>query len=100
VMRWGDGLGVRLSADEARRLGVDEGETVEVRSSRSLPEAFEPRMPPTEPLDRRRSADGLPIYTLAEMLAEARRLGPDFEPPTIDWGPDRGSEIIDDDDPR
>jgi antitoxin MazE len=37
---------------------------------------------------------------LAEMLAEAKRLGPGFEPETIDWGPDRGSEIIDDNDPR
>ena len=24
------------------------------------------------------------------------RLGPDAEPPLLDWGPDRGSEIIDD----
>jgi antitoxin MazE len=37
---------------------------------------------------------------LAEMLAEAKRLGPGFEPDTVDWGPDRGSEIVDDNDPR
>jgi len=30
------------------------------------------------------------------MVAEAKRLGPENEPPTLDWGPDRGSEIIDD----
>jgi antitoxin MazE len=30
------------------------------------------------------------------MLAEMDRLGPENEPETIDWGPDRGSEIIDD----
>ena len=33
---------------------------------------------------------------LAEMIAEMKRLGPENEPETIDWGPDRGSEIIDD----
>ena len=37
---------------------------------------------------------------LDEMIAEAKRLGPSYEPPDIDWGPDRGSEIIDDNDPR
>ena len=33
---------------------------------------------------------------LEQMIAEARRLGPENEPETIEWGPDRGSEIIDD----
>lgn len=88
VVRWGDDLAVRLSAEEVRRLGLSEGQTVEVRP---LAEAAPPRP---------RAANGLPVYTLAEMIAEARRLGPDFEPPSVDWGPDRGSEIIDDDDPR
>jgi len=37
---------------------------------------------------------------LEAMVAEARRLGPDHEPETIDWGPDRGSEILDNDDSR
>ncbi|MGT2480996.1 hypothetical protein ACU4GR_24280 [Methylobacterium oryzae CBMB20] len=44
-----------------------------------------------------RNVDGLPVYTMEEMIAEARRLGPEAEPPTVDWGPDRGSEIVDDD---
>jgi antitoxin MazE len=33
---------------------------------------------------------------LEEMVAEMARLGPGCEPETVDWGPDRGSEIIDD----
>jgi antitoxin MazE len=33
---------------------------------------------------------------LEEMIAEMKRLGPDHEPETVEWGPDRGSEIIDD----
>jgi hypothetical protein len=33
---------------------------------------------------------------LEEMVEEMRRVGPGNEPETVDWGPDRGSEIIDD----
>jgi antitoxin MazE len=33
---------------------------------------------------------------LEEMVAEMARLGPGCEPETVEWGPDRGSEIIDD----
>jgi hypothetical protein len=33
---------------------------------------------------------------LEEMLAEIDRLGPACVPETVDWGPDRGAEIIDD----
>ncbi|WP_132256796.1 AbrB/MazE/SpoVT family DNA-binding domain-containing protein [Methylobacterium segetis] len=89
VIRWGDDLAVRLTSEEADRLGVSEGQTVEIVAK-----------PESEPWSGRRFADGLPVYTLEEMVAEMRRLGPDFEPPTVDWGPDVGSEIIDDDDRR
>ena len=88
VIRWGDDLAVRLSSAEAEELGICEGQTVEIVSKR-------PAQP--EPTAGRRFVDGLPVYTLEEMIAEARRLGPEAEPPTVDWGPDRGSEIIDDD---
>jgi antitoxin MazE len=91
VVRWGDDLVVRLDPVEAEELGIREGETVEIVSK-----------PPAEPQQwaGRRYVDGLPVYTLEEMVAEMRRLGPDFAPPTVDWGPDVGSEIINDDDPR
>ena len=75
VVRWGDDLAVKLTPDEVRALGLREGQLVEVQPKRQR-------------------------LTSAEMFAEMRRLGPAYEPDTIDWGPDRGSEIIDDDDPR
>ncbi|MER2263636.1 AbrB/MazE/SpoVT family DNA-binding domain-containing protein [Methylobacterium oxalidis] len=90
VIRWGDDLAVRLTSDEADRLGISEGQTVEIV----------PRAPEAEQWHGRRYVNGLPVYSLAEMVAEMRRLGPDFEPPTVDWGPDVGAEIIADDDPR
>lgn len=89
VIRWGDDLAVRLSSAEAEELGIREGETVEI-ISKGRPEV-EPKQ-----WTGRRYVDGLPVYTLAEMISEARRLGPEAEPETVDWGPDRGSEIIDD----
>ncbi|MER2250692.1 MazF family transcriptional regulator [Methylorubrum podarium] len=101
VVRWGDDLAVRLSADEVRQLGVREGEVVEVRPALASPAvATGAREEAIVPSPRAHSATGIPVYTLEEMIAEARRLGPDFEPPSVDWGPDRGSEVIDDDDPR
>ncbi|GJE81049.1 AbrB/MazE/SpoVT family DNA-binding domain-containing protein [Methylorubrum thiocyanatum] len=75
LVRWGDGLAVTLPAEQVRRLGMREGQVVEI-------------VPKT------------PRMTLAEMIAEMRRLGPAYEPEAVDWGPDVGSEIIDDDDPR
>lgn len=90
VVRWGDDLAVRLSAEEARALGLSEGQIVEVV----------PKSEPAPMAESRRFENGRPAYTLAEMVAEMRRLGPAYEPETVDWGPDRGSEIIDDRDPR
>ena len=94
VVRWGKDLAVRLSADEARHLDVHEGQTGEVTKIGSTETSVG-----ESPVGGRRYVDGLPVYTLAEMIDEMRRLGPENEPETVDWGPDRGSEIIDDDDP-
>ena len=38
-----------------------------------------------------------PRHDLASMVEEMRRLGPDAEPELLDWGPDRGSEILPED---
>jgi antitoxin MazE len=35
-------------------------------------------------------------YRLEDLVAEMKRLGPENEPATVDWGADRGSEVIDD----
>lgn len=92
--RAGSDYAVRLSADDVQALGLSEGQTVEVRA-KAAPSGEE--VSPSAA--GRRFVNGLPVYTMAEMAAEMRRLGPDFEPPTVDWGPDVGSEIINDDDP-
>jgi antitoxin MazE len=39
---------------------------------------------------------GQHIIAPQEMIAGMKRLGPENEPETVDWGPDRGAEIIDD----
>lgn len=77
----------RLDPAEAEELGIRERETVEIVSR--------PQAKPQQWAGRR-CVDGLPVYTMAEMVAEMRRLGPEAEPPTVDRSPDRGSEIIDD----
>jgi antitoxin MazE len=42
----------------------------------------------------------VPSIRLAEMVAEAKRLGPRHEPETVNLGPGRGSKIISDNDPH
>jgi hypothetical protein len=44
----------------------------------------------------RRSPAKTSAQLLEEMLAEIDRLGPACVPETVDWGPNRGAEIIDD----
>ena len=86
VARWGNSVAVRLPKGVSEELGLKPGKKLDL-----VVERGEIRL--RRPL-RKSSAQ-----LLAEMVAEAKRLGPAFEPETIDWGPDRGSEIITDDDP-
>ena len=88
VARWGNSLAVRLPADLVRELGLAEGQVLELKKRDAVIEMTPPAA--------RRYFKGIPVYTMEELLADMDRLGPDAEPPTIDWGPDRGSEIIDD----
>lgn len=88
--RNGDDFVLAVSQDDVRKLGLSVGQEVEI----------DPVPTPLSAPPTRRFVNGFPVFTMAEMAAEMRRLGPDFEPPTVDWGPDVGSEIIDDDDPR
>jgi antitoxin MazE len=44
----------------------------------------------------RRNSPKTSAQLLEEMIAEMKRLGPDHEAETVEWGPDRGAEIIDD----
>ena len=82
VSKWGNSLAVRLPKELAEKLALKEGQTVDV--------SIEGKALTVRPFAKRRSP------TLAEMVAEAKRLGPEHEPGIVDWGPDVGAEIIDD----
>jgi|SoiMethySBSTD1v2_1073268.scaffolds.fasta_scaffold1467567_2 antitoxin MazE len=84
IAKWGNSLGLRLPKAAAEAAGLEPGVEVEVTvEGRDL-----------------RVRRPLPIkhYRLADLVAEMKRLGGrDAEPETLDWGPDRGSEIIEED---
>jgi antitoxin MazE len=86
LARWGNSLALRLPAEVVRDFGLKEGQVVELA----------PNKPNLEIRTDRPTVNGIPVYSLEELVEEARRLGPENEPETIDWGLDRGSEIIDD----
>lgn len=80
--RWGNSIAVRLPRRAVEALGVTAGQELDVEVRDGSIE-----LTPSAP--RR--------LTLAEIVAEMKRLGPDAEPETVEWGPDRGDEIIHDD---
>lgn len=90
LARWGNSLGLRLPAEVVRDFGFHEGQTVELTPNKPKLEIA------ARPGGRPLSANGIPIYTMDELIADMDRLGPDAVPELLDWGPDRGSEIIDD----
>lgn len=87
VAKWGNSLGVRLPRAAAEAAGLTAGSEVDVVAERGRIRLQAPAARTSRQL-------------LEDMVAEMKRLGPENEPETVDWGPDRGSEIIDDDDPR
>lgn len=86
IARWGNSLALRLPAEVVRDFGLKEGQVVELN----------PNKPNLEIKTGRPMVNGIPVYTMEELVAEMKRLGPENEPETVDWGPARGSEIIDD----
>jgi antitoxin MazE len=85
VTKWGNSLGLRLPKQIADELGLVAGSQVEL--------AREGTKIVAETGSRRR----IPRYRLEDLVAEMKRLGGrDAEPETVEWGPDVGSEIIDD----
>jgi antitoxin MazE len=82
VAKWGNSLGLRLPKAAVDATGLKPGAEVDVTiEGRDL-----------------RVRQPLPIkyYKLEDLVAEMKRLGPESEPETVEWGPDVGSEIIDD----
>lgn len=86
LARWGNSLAVRLPADVVREFGLQEGQTVGLRAKK----------PVLEIETGRPTVNGVPVYPIEELIAEMDRLGPEHRPGVIDFGPDRGAEIIDD----
>jgi antitoxin MazE len=82
VAKWGNSLGLRLPKAAAEAAGLKAGSEVDV-----VIEGRDLRVRPLAPIKP---------YRLEDLLAEIDRLGPENAPETVDWGPDRGAEIIDD----
>jgi antitoxin MazE len=78
---WGNSLAVRLPKEAVRALDAAPGLELELTVK---PDRLEiTKLKPDQ-------------SSLEWIVAEMRRLGPENEPETIDWGPDVGEEIIDD----
>jgi antitoxin component of MazEF toxin-antitoxin module len=62
-------------------LGIKQGDNVEltVKDGKAIIEPAKPKK-----------------ITLEWIISEMDRLGPENAPETVEWGPDRGDEIIDD----
>ncbi len=82
VSKWGNSLAVRLPRPVTEDLRLEEGQAVDVEIENGAVRLT--------PIRQHK------YPTLAEMVAEMERLGPENEPPSVDWGPDIGAEVIDD----
>ncbi len=81
ISKWGNSSGIRLPKAVLDELGLKPGDKVDltVEQGRGVIAPARPKR-----------------ITLEWIISEMKRLGPENEPETVDWGPDRGSEIIDD----
>ena len=81
ISKWGNSAAIRLPKAVLDELGLKQGQTVEltVQDGKGIIEPARPKK-----------------VTLAWIISEMDRLGPENAPETVDWGPDRGDEIIDD----
>jgi antitoxin MazE len=81
IARWGNSSAIRLPKAVLDELGLKPGESVNltVQDGKAILEPARPKK-----------------ITLAWILAETERLGPENAPETVEWGPDRPEERIDD----
>ena len=81
ISKWGNSSAIRLPKAVLDELGLKPGQTVEltVQDGKGIIEPARPKK-----------------ITLEWIISEMKRLGPENEPELVEWGPDRGSEIIDD----
>jgi antitoxin MazE len=85
IAKWGNSSAIRLPKTMLNKLGLKQGDTVEltIKDGKGL---LEPVGQPERPKK----------ITLEWIISEMKRLGPENAPETVDGGPDWGSEIIDD----
>ena len=84
VAKWGNSTAMRFPKSVADQVGLRPGMQVELAV-----EGDEVRLRPVRMTSRQR---------LEELVAEAKRLGPENAHPRREWGPARGSEILPEDD--
>lgn len=82
VAKWGNSTAVRLPKAVADELRLRPGDQLDLVVEGSGMRLTAPRKTARQRLE--------------ELAAEARRLGPQCETEMVDWGPDRGAEIIED----
>jgi antitoxin MazE len=82
VAKWGNSFGIRLPKAAVEAVGATLGSDLDLTFDKGELRLKKPRKTSRQLLD--------------EMLAEIDRLGPGCVSETVDWGPDRGTEIIDD----
>ena len=80
VSRWGKGLGIKIPNEIACRVGLTDGTRVEIGVQQG-----DLVIRPVKPRLR---------YSLEELVAGVTPQHAHASSATIDWGPDRGREII------
>lgn len=83
IAKWGNSSAIRLPKAVMEELGLKQGQKLQltVKDGKGI----------IEPITERP-----PKITLEWILSETVRLGAENVPETVEWGPDVGEEIIDD----
>jgi len=81
ISKRGNGAAMRLPKTVLDELGLKQGQSVRltVKDGKGIIEPLRPKK-----------------ITMEWIISETERLGPENAPETVEWGPDRGDEIIDD----
>jgi antitoxin MazE len=82
IAKWGNSTALRIPKSIVDALRLKPGQEMEL-----VVEGQEARLKPIRTP---------PFYRLEDLVAEMKRLGPEYEPALEDWGPDVGAEIIND----
>lgn len=78
ISKWGNSSAIRLPKAIMDELGLADGQIVDLTVQNGKAIIEKKRLQLAPPLE--------------EIVAEIKRLGPENEPETVDWGPDVGSE--------